>query len=284
MNKSRRFNLPLTLSIDSRLIENPKTVTLIFRLPLSKSLEVLPGQYFMLWVPDLDEIPVSVSNYSSNKISFTICNVGSASEALVTINESQLIGLRGPFGNGFSINHNKNVLLIAGGIGIAPLRFLLYYFLSNNSKRRIVLIQGAKTESELIYKAELERLSIEKEFCTEDGSFGFKGFPTSFLGSLLETEKIKTSNWEIYTCGPEIMMKNILNIIIEHDLADVIQFSLADRYIRCGFGICGSCFLDDLGLSICMDGPVFSGSLLQKVSDFGKFGRNQNGSKYLFVE
>jgi len=254
------------------------------RIPLSKSLAILPGQYFMLWVPEIDEIPISVSNYYNNRIFFTVCNVGSTSEALLTSDESQLIGLRGPFGNGFSINHDKNVLLVAGGMGVAPLRYLIYNFINNNSKRRIVLIQGAKTESELIFKAEFENLLIEKEFCTDDGSFGFKGFPTSILGSFLETEKINASNWEIYTCGPEIMMKNTLDIIIEHDLMDIIQFSLADRYIRCGFGICGSCFLDDLGLSICMDGPVFSGSVLQKMSDFGKFGRNQNGSKYLFEE
>ena len=277
MNK--RFNLPLCLPIEKITSEGLGTITLSFTIPSVLQTQPLPGQYFMIWNPGDDEIPISISNFdSNNSISFTICSEGETSNNLTKKNKSKLIGLRGPFGNGFDIVEKETAVLVAGGMGIAPLRYLIYYLLRRKNIK-IILIYGAKVEKELFFKTELDNLSIEKHFCTDDGSIGYKGFPTEILDNLLKTTLEKKST-EIYACGPELMLKAILGVVKRYSLERFTQFSLADRYIRCGFGICGSCTLDDQGLTICHDGPVFRGDLLLNVKDFGLFGRKSDGSKF----
>ncbi|UCE14090.1 MAG: dihydroorotate dehydrogenase electron transfer subunit [Candidatus Heimdallarchaeota archaeon] len=275
------FNLPKCLTIRNKESHNEKTSTLTFSLPFEYSIR--PGQYFMLWVPGVDEVPISVSGYHGTHISFTICDVGSASRSLNNKGHTELIGLRGPFGNGFEVEYGKNALIVAGGMGIAPLRFLIQCLTSNiTSSQRIVLIQGAKTCNDLLFRSEFERLPIETNFCTEDGSYGFKGFASTkmdlLLGDLIQSD----FNLEIFACGPEIFLKKVLYVAQKNKIEKNTQICLADRHIRCGFGICGSCFLDDIGLSLCRDGPVFRGSVLLEVTDFGQYGRKSNGLKYQF--
>ncbi|MFW9905401.1 MAG: dihydroorotate dehydrogenase electron transfer subunit [Candidatus Thorarchaeota archaeon] len=280
---ANRFDLPYCLPIFRKNFENDYTVSISFLIPERKMVKVIPGQYFMLWLPGKDEIPIAVSQYQKNIMSFTIRGVGSTTDNLIKKEINSLIGLRGPFGNGFDLEFSKNVFIVAGGIGIAPLRFLINYLISNSSKpSNIVLMQGAKTKSELLFREEFEKLPISTEFCTEDGSYGFNGLVSEKMeDSFLNLTK-GSSDCEIYSCGPELMLKNVLTIAQDHNLAEYTQICLADRYIRCGFGICGSCYLDDLGLSICQDGPIFRGNVLAKVKDFGKFGRMADGSKYSF--
>jgi len=277
MNK--RFNLPLCLPIEKITSEGLSTITLSFTMPSVLQTQPLPGQYFMIWNPGDDEIPISISNFeSNNKIAFTICSEGETSNNLTNKNKSELIGLRGPFGNGFDIVEKGTVILVAGGMGIAPLRYLIYSLLRKENIK-IILIHGAKTEKELFFKKELKDLSIENHLCTDDGSFGYKGFPTELLNRILKSSPGNKST-EIYSCGPELMLKAVLGVVKRYSLERFTQFSLADRYIRCGFGICGSCTLDDQGLTICHDGPVFRGDLLLNVKDFGLFGRKSDGSKF----
>ncbi len=284
MNRVHRYDLPLCLPIFKKYMENEKTAIISFIIPEEKSVRVIPGQYFMLWLPGNDEIPISVNHCQKNIISFTICGVGLTSNGIIEKDKNFLLGLRGPFGNGFSFECKKDVLIIAGGMGIAPLRFLLQQFTDESSKsRKIVLIQGAKTKNELLFREEFEQSPIKTNFCTEDGSYGFHGLVSEKMADFFDDLSDRQLNWEIYSCGPELMLKEILTIAQEHNLERDTQICLADRYIRCGFGICGSCFMDDLGLSICQDGPVFRGDVLAKVEDFGKFGRAADGSKYPFI-
>jgi dihydroorotate dehydrogenase electron transfer subunit len=277
------LNIPSSLFISHKKHETPATVTLTFELPFSEAIEINPGQYFMLWLPKVDEIPISVSQCIGNQLSFTICGVGSASKKFLVLEKQNLVGLRGPFGNGFSINHKKNVIIVAGGMGVAPLRFLIYRAMNSDLKHKITLVHGANTKTELIFLNEFEKLPIKKLYCTDDGSHEFQGFPTTLLDEFLDSKKAEKSKWELYTCGPEVMMKEILKIVTKHSMEKYTQFSLADRFIRCGFGLCGSCYLDDIGLSLCQDGPVFSGDTLLKIRDFGQFGRGADGSKYQLV-
>lgn len=278
-----RFDLPYCLPIYRKDIENDYTVSIGFSIPEGKIPKVIPGQYFMLWLPGKDEIPIAVSRYQKNLMSFTIRGVGPTTYDLIKKEENSLIGLRGPFGNGFDLEFSKKVLVVAGGIGIAPLRFLIHQLLSNSSRpSNIMLLQGAKTKSELLFRREFEKLPISAEFCTEDGSYGFNGLVSEKMEKWFLNLTEDPSDWEIYSCGPELMLRNILTITQDHNVAEYTQICLADRYIRCGFGICGSCYLDDLGLSICQDGPIFRGNVLAKAKDFGKFGRSADGSKYSF--
>lgn len=275
----------MCLPIFRKHMESERTATISFIIPEEKCVKIAPGQYFMLWLPGDDEIPIAVNHFQENMISFVICGVGPTSSDIIQKEEKFLIGLRGPYGNGFNLDHNNNVVIVAGGIGIAPLRFLLYQLINNSSEtREIILMQGAKTMTGLLFREEFEKLSIKTIFCTEDGSYGFHGLVSEKMEMTISNLLDKQKNWEIYTCGPELMLKKILTITQEHNLERNTQICLADRYIRCGFGICGSCFMDDLGLSICQDGPVFRGNVIAKVNDFGKFGRKADGSKYSFIQ
>ena len=277
MNK--RNCLRACFPIKNVIIEGKKAATLVFAIPLDEFDELKPGQYFMLWNPNDDEIPISISKTEDgNNISFTICDEGRTSSHLISKTKLELIGLRGPFGNGFTLIEEGTAILIAGGMGIAPLRYLIHTLLKRE-RVKIILIQGARTQKELYFKKEIEKLPIDLHYCTDDGSFGFKGFPTEILSVVLK-QFSKKEILEIYSCGPEIMLREILNLLMQYSLESSSQFCLADRYIRCGFGICGSCTLDNVGLTICSDGPVFRGDLLQNVRDFGKFGRKIDGSKY----
>ncbi len=279
-----RYNLPYCLPIFRKHLENDSTSTISFSIPKGKEPRVIPGQYFMLWLPGNDEIPIAVNHYQKNVLSFTIRGVGPITNEIIKKEENALIGLRGPFGNGFNLEFLENVLIVAGGIGIAPLRFLIHQVISSSSKStNIILIHGANTKTELLFREEFEKLPITCKFCTEDGSYGFNGLVSEKLENFLDDHIDEQLSWKICTCGPELMLKKVLTIAQDHNLEKYIQICLADRYIRCGFGICGSCFLDDIGLSICQDGPVFRGDTLAKVEDFGKFGRKADGSKYPFI-
>ncbi|MHA1167916.1 MAG: iron-sulfur cluster-binding protein, partial [Candidatus Hodarchaeales archaeon] len=216
---------------------------------------------------------------------FTICSAGSTTEAMINCKIGDLIGLRGPFGNGFTLRQDKkNRMIVAGGMGIAPLRFLIEFMLKRGNKQRILLIHGAKTADELYYREELSSLPVEVLYCTDDGSYGHHGFPTALMEKVMKEKGFKPEEWFIYSCGPEIMLKNVLSRCEDHALETCTEISLADRHIRCGFGICGSCFIDDSGISLCRDGPVFNGELLLKTADFGKYSRKSDGTKDLFFK
>ncbi|MHA1206638.1 MAG: dihydroorotate dehydrogenase electron transfer subunit [Candidatus Hodarchaeales archaeon] len=280
MNKQNRIEIPLCLAITDRIFEGEKTATFSFHLPANLQLHASPGQYFMLWLPGDDEIPISISQIENNeKIQFTICSKGQTSANFLRMNKGDLIGLRGPYGNGFDISDKEVAIIIAGGMGIAPLRFLISSLFSR-TQEKIILIHGARTHDDLFFKEELINTEIDLFYCTDDGSFGFHGLPTIILEEILQKTQKEDLSYEIYSCGPEKMLKGILDIAKKFHSEKNAQFSLADRYIRCGFGICGSCYLDDVGLSICRDGPVFRGDVLQKITDFGLLGRNARGAKY----
>jgi len=188
------------------------------------------------------------------------------------------VGIRGPFGKGFTYEKGRKAILIAGGIGIAPIRSLFDHL--KTTQEKLILIYGAQTVSDLVFKEYFPQQTTKVTYCTDDGSFGYHGFPTDILREYLEKEKGEY-NHTIYGCGSELFLKAVLDLIstIDQDLLDHTQLSLADRYMRCGVGLCGSCVIDDTGLSVCKDGPVFIGTILTKTTDFGIYGRNSDGSK-----
>jgi dihydroorotate dehydrogenase electron transfer subunit len=218
-----------------------------------------PGQFVMVWVPGVDEIPMALSS----PWSVTVQRVGDATAALFACSEGDLLGIKGPLGNGFSVG--GRTLAVAGGIGAAPLRHLAI----EGSVETFLL--GARTAAELPFKAEIERMT-DLVVATDDGSAGHHGFVTDLLA------EIDLAAYDhICVCGPEIMMRAVLRLLDEADCADRGQFSL-HRYMKCGVGICGSCCIDPAGLRVCRDGPVFSGDVLLG-SEFGAYTRDASGRK-----
>ena len=229
---------------------------------LDINMDAIPGQFVMVWIPGVDEIPMSLSHIGS-ETAITVEKVGEATEAMHGMKEGDKLGIRGPYGHGFEIMGEK-ALFVAGGTGIAPLLPLIKIY---EGEKEVVL--GARTKELLLFENELKKIAT-LHVSTDDGSFGFKGFATDLAAHLINEKEFDA----VYVCGPEVMMKKMLNICNEKNIP--MQASL-ERYMKCGVGICDSCAID--GYHVCKDGPVFSGKILSRIKDFGKWKRDEAGRK-----
>ncbi len=251
--------------------ENPNVKTIFFRDDLCSSAE--PGQFIMVWIPGIDEIPLSLSSARSDGFSsITVAEVGEATRALNSLKAGDLIGVRGPFGIGFKLIGEK-ALIIGGGTGMAPLMLLINKLVENNFE--ITVVEGAKSKDNLVFLNSLKRLSeskrIEVFFTTEDGSYGVKGLTTDLAESLLQRKKFDA----FYACGPEKMIRRA------YELANLystdFQASL-ERYMRCAIGICGSCALGKY--RVCRDGPVFKMEEIREIEKYlGKYRYDEKGRR-----
>jgi len=210
----------------------------------------------MLWIPRVDEIPLSIMGTEGNRVSVTVKNVGEATQTLHRMAQGDTVGVRGPFGNTFTPSSGK-VLLVAGGTGTAPLLFLAKKLAVK--AKRLAFIVGAKTRNELIFLNQLEPLCTEQPTATtEDGTYGLKCLTTHPLEQLIAKEKFDM----VYACGPERMTRQVFNLTEKHHVP--MQASL-ERLMRCGIGICGSCMIGKY--RVCKDGPVFTSQQLREVKD-----------------
>ncbi len=208
----------------------------------------------------------------NDEVGVSVKMVGSFTQSLHKLNENDLLGLRGPYGRGFQIAGSK-VLAVGGGIGMAPIAA----FADEASKLGVGvdLITAATTKEEILFDKRLNITGINVMPTTDDGSHGFCGFATELAEKL-----IKQENYDMMVvCGPEIMMKKLLDISNQYQLPT--QFSI-ERYMKCALGICGQCCVDDVGWRICVEGPVFWGDQLMMISEFGKYRRNSSGLKKHF--
>jgi len=255
--------IPLNAVIKEVIKETPTITTLRFDIePVA-----IPGQFFMVWIHGVDEIPMALSHPDG----ITVLRVGEASTALSRMRTGDSIGIRGPFGNGFELT-GQQIMIIAGGVGGAPLLPLAYKMRTLGSD--ITILTGARTSEELLFKNEFARSGIVR-VATDDGSKGHHGIITDLL-SEYDLEDFDM----FYICGPELMMKRVLDILHAKGLEARSQFSL-HRYCKCGIGVCGSCTIDPSGLRVCRDGPVFFGDMLIN-SELGKYRRDAAGKRIMY--
>jgi dihydroorotate dehydrogenase electron transfer subunit len=226
--------------------------------------ETKPGQFFMVWLPGIDEIPMSVS-YINELKGITVERVGEATFALHKLKAGDKVGIRGPYGNSYKIL-GKKILFVAGGTGIISLAPAIE--LTKNERKNFTVILGAKTRNELLFFQRIKKLDANIIISTDDGSFGRKALASQLTEEILKKEKYN----QILTCGPEKMMKKILELGLKNKIS--VQASL-ERFIKCGIGICDACAID--GLHVCKDGPVFNDKILIKLKEFGKWKRDSSG-------
>ena len=230
---------PVIVTLTKVIDESPSIKTFVF----DKVFDIRPGQFCMDWIPGVDEIPMAFS--AANSI--TVMKVGDATASLFELKAGDKIGIRGPFGNGF--HPEGKTLAIAGGIGVTPL------FTLAATGEVDTFILGARPKTELIFTEELEKVT-DLKIATDDGTFGYHGFVTGIM------DELDISEYDsICVCGPEMMMKGILDRLAAKGLAGRGQFSM-HRYMKCAIGVCGSCCMDPNGYRVCKDGPVFSGEIL----------------------
>ena len=243
--------------------ESPTVKTFTFEDKLCSKAK--PGQFLMLWIPGIDEIPLSILNAASGQVSVAVKNVGDATRHLHGMDRSELIGVRGPFGNSFTESRGR-VLLVGGGTGTAPLLFLAKRLAAKADRLSFVI--GAKTKAELLFSKDLDSVCAEESIVstTEDGSFGIQCLATEPLENLIDKQSFNM----VYTCGPEMMMRKVFDLAVKRKLP--MEASL-ERLMRCGIGLCGSCVIGKY--RVCRDGPVFNLAQLSEVKDefgFSKLG------------
>ncbi|UCF08672.1 MAG: dihydroorotate dehydrogenase electron transfer subunit [Thermoplasmata archaeon] len=257
-----RLDAPYIVEILDVTDECSDVKTLFFDYPN----EARPGQFLMVWVPQVDEVPMSLS-FLGQKKGITIKKMGEATSALHGLKEGDRIGIRGPYGTHFEKEEGENILVVAGGIGLAPLAPLIEGM--GGIGCEVSLALGARTESELIFENRLQE-KCKMAIATDDGSKGYCGFVSD-----LAQEMMKKGQFDrIFTCGPEAMMKKVVDIAAK---ANIPVWASLDRYMKCGVGLCDSCAIN--GLQVCTDGPVFSGEVLLSLEDFGEMKRDACGRR-----
>ena len=255
--------LPLNATIVKITEESPSVRTFFFDLEF-ETME--PGQFVMVWVRGVDEVPMGLSR----KNSITVQKVGEATSKLFELKEGDSFGLRGPFGRGFSLSSKgEKILIIAGGVGAAPLSPYADAAFAAGSEVHTIL--GARSVEDLLFEERFAEAG-EVYVSTDDGSKGTKGFVTDVLKglNLLAYDRIAV-------CGPEIMMASVFRLLEDRNVLEKAEFSL-HRYFKCGIGVCGACCIDKSGLRVCKDGPVFSGVQLLD-SELGKYTRDASGRR-----
>ena len=268
MNEFSSFDQPVMMKIDKIIDESNGTKSFMFR----HKLDYNPGQFVMVWLPGVDEKPLAVSYLSDDFFGITVLERGKFTKLLHTMVPGDQLGIRGPFGHGYSFPDNiKNgkgsVCVIGGGCGMASVTVLIERLQENNP----TILMGASTSTSLFFKNRYKDITL----FTDDGSEGIKGYPTDVLEELHN----KNGYDIIYTCGPEIMMSKVFDFCKKHD----IQFEASlERYMKCGIGVCGQCVCD--GQMVCKDGPVFDLQALSNMNDFGKYSLLKSGKRVSLSE
>lgn len=259
---------PVIVTIDTIIQESEDTKTFIFKHHLDYKI----GQFIMVWLPGIDEKPFAVSKHGNDHFGISALARGNFTRIMHNLRTGGRVGIRGPFGNGFSIpdsikNGSKNACVIGGGCGMASLTTLIEELKRNSiQQNKITIINGALSKTKLLFSNMFKDVIL----FTDDGSIGEKGYPTNILDDLHKKHRFQI----IYTCGPEIMMFKVHEFCKKNNIE--CEASL-ERYMKCGIGICGQCVCD--GKMVCKDGPVFNLESLSVMSDFGKYSLLKSGKK-----
>ena len=232
-----------------------------------------PGQFAMISVLGAGEAPFSISSTPSRPglLEFCIRKVGSVTKALFRLKENDLIGVRGPYGNGFPIEKmiGKDILIVVGGLGAAPLRSVLLYCLDNRDHfRRVSMLHGAKRPAEMIFREEFlalkEREDLECHLAVDEDDTGIWTENIGVVTTLFpKLEQIDPANIYALVCGPPVMYKFVIKEFIKLKIPkDQILMTL-ERRMKCGVGKCGRC---NIGSKyVCLDGPVFTLKQLEEM-------------------
>ena len=222
---------------------------------------VLPGQFYEISIPKYGESPISVSGTGKDYIDFTIRKIGKVTDEIFSYKVGDKFFLRGPYGNGFDISlyEDREIVVVAGGSGLAPVRGIMDYYYDNFEKcKSFKLIVGFKSPKDILFKDDLKRWSEKLDVIVtvdgaEEGYEGHIGLVTKYIPSL-EIKNI--DNVSAIVVGPPMMMKFTVGEFLKRNLDEKNIWVSYERKMCCGVGKCGHCKMDDT--YICIDGPVFN--------------------------
>lgn len=264
---------PVATEIQDIQKENFNTITASMQIvdpEIRKRYQWAPGQFNMLYVPGVGEAAISISSDAGKpeELKHTIRVVGSVTRAIEKLGNGGIIGLRGPFGRGWPVEllDGRDVVLVAGGIGLAPLRPVVYHLLQNRQRYgRVILLFGCRSPEDRVFAPELEAWAKEKVIdclvTVDNATPGWIG-PVGVVTNLLQRIRVNAEKTTVCVCGPRILNRVAAwNFLQLHVPEEQVYISL-ERNMNCGFGRCGHCQYGSK--FVCKDGPVFS---FNEVSD-----------------
>ncbi len=234
------------------VVENYRCSESIYLLKLklldNQDFDPKPLQFVMLWLPGIKEIPLSIADYNGSQILFIYRIRGRGTKALSEYKHG-FVGIRGPLGKPFDISKYRSVLVVAGGVGIAPIPFLVRKF----NGVEIDIVWGVKRSSELcrdiVEYIRSIRSDIRIYLASEDGEIGFRGTVLDLAKELV----LKKQYDVVFAVGPNEMLKRFCMDFEFNGL----KFVAPETIVKCGMGMCGSCILSPTHYLLCKDGPVF---------------------------
>jgi NAD(P)H-flavin reductase len=255
--------LPTPYRIAHRQVETHDSITLSLE-PVDAPLPLFrPGQFTMMYARGVGEIAISISgdpSRSDDVLTQTIRDVGAVSRALHDATIGTVIGVRGPFGAGWDLDSavDRDLIIVAGGVGLAPLRPVVLGALARrDAYRRIVLVAGARNPDDFLFRAQLDgwaaTAGLEVHLTVDQPAKGWAG-PVGFVTQPLARLSLDTRSTTAFLCGPEPMMRFSANMLMDRGINPVDIRISVERNMKCGIGWCGHCQLGPL--FICRDGPV----------------------------
>jgi len=248
--------------IEDIITETPNIKTFVLR--PDKPVEFGTGQFVQLWVPGLGEAPFTPSSSPEIKdtMELTVMDVGSVTSALHQVKPNDTVGLRGPYGKGYSLEEfeGKEILIVGGGVGLAPLRsLLLALFVNLDRYKKVLLRYGARTPQDLLYKKELKEWAKLKKvgvrITVDAGDKRWRGH-VGLVTTILEKIPVELKNSIAVVCGPPIMMKFVTFKLLDFGYKPKDIYLSMEKNMSCGIGKCGHCRLGRF--YVCQDGPVFT--------------------------
>lgn len=228
-----------------------------------------PGQFSMLYVFGVGELPISISGdpEEPGRLVYTVRSVGKATNALVTQTAGETVGVRGPFGTSWPMTkaRGKDIVVIAGGIGLAPLRPAIYHILRHRGDyKRLIVLYGARTPRDMLYRKQLAAwtyLPDTQILTTVDyGGLSWRG-NVGVVTTLFRHVRLQPNKTVALLCGPEIMMRYVVRELESRGVGPADTYLSMERNMKCAVGFCGHCQLGPY--FACKDGPVFPLSRMQ---------------------
>ncbi|MEM2005152.1 MAG: dihydroorotate dehydrogenase [Zestosphaera sp.] len=216
--------------------------------PQSLSYVPKPAQFFMVWIPGVDEVPLSVADYNADgEVTFIYEVRGFGTRKLSELGPGSFVGLKGPLGTPLDVSEGSSVLLVVGGSGVAPVPYITKYLASKG--HRFEVVWGVKRRSELFnlgsFMSGVEYLHV----ATEDCSVGYCGLASELAETLLRRNRYDL----VVGVGSKGMLRTLCRVT-----GGVTTYVVLEAMVKCGIGLCGSCYLPPTGKLLCVDGPVFT--------------------------
>jgi anaerobic sulfite reductase subunit B len=254
---------PRPFRVVRRKRETSDTWTLELEPAWGEPLAVAPGQFTMLYAFGVGEVPISVSGKPGGPLVHTVRAVGAVTEAICAAKPGAVLGVRGPLGNAWPLGEGGDAVVVAGGIGLAPLRGVVDELVRRRADfGEAALLYGSRTPAELLYPKELERWrrTLQVDVTVDAADPGWEG-KVGFVAKLVGSARFDPAAATAFVCGPEIMMRTSAQALLERGLAAERIFVSMERNMQCGVGLCGHCQLGPT--LICRDGPVYRWDLLE---------------------